>query len=77
MAKAPQSFILKDIMDAHMKAIAEGKHDFTDSACIMQAYGYKLHSVDGNSDNIKITTPVDFYTFKAIIDARENSQIFG
>ena len=26
---------------------------------------------------IKITTPVDFYTFRAIIDAKENSQIFG
>lgn len=26
---------------------------------------------------IKITTPNDFFMFRAIVDARENSQIFG
>ncbi|MCM1523285.1 MAG: 2-C-methyl-D-erythritol 4-phosphate cytidylyltransferase [Ruminococcus sp.] len=77
LAKAPQSFILKDILDAHLKARAEGKNDFIDSACLMRHYGYKLHTVEGSTDNIKITTPTDFYTFRAIVEARENSQIFG
>ena len=27
--------------------------------------------------NIKITTPGDFYIFRALVDVRENSQIFG
>ena len=30
-----------------------------------------------NADNIKITTPTDFYTFKALYEVRENQQIFG
>lgn len=77
LAKAPQSFVLKDIIDAHRKAIAENRHDFIDSACIMRNYGHKLYTVEGSAENIKITTPVDFYTFRAIIDAKENSQIFG
>lgn len=43
----------------------------------MRNYGHKLYTVEGSAENIKITTPVDFYTFRAIIDAKENSQIFG
>lgn len=77
MAKAPQSFILKDIWEAHNKAREEGRNDFIDSACLMRYYGYRLCSVEGSSDNIKITTPTDFYTFRAIVEAHENSQIFG
>ena len=77
MAKAPQSFYLEEIMDAHEKAIREGKNDFIDSASIMSHYGYQLKTVVGGYDNIKITTPSDFYIFRAIIEAKENSQIFG
>ena len=40
-------------------------------------YGHKLHTVEGPADNIKITTPSDFYVFRAFIEARENSDIFG
>lgn len=76
MARAPQSFYLKDILAAHRKAEAEGK-DFIDSASMMQYYGHSLFSVEGSPENIKITTPNDFYTFRALVDARENSQIFG
>lgn len=76
MARAPQSFYLKNIIYAHRKAEAEGK-DFIDSASMMQYYGFPLFSVEGSPENIKITTPNDFYTFRALVDARENSQIFG
>ena len=77
LAKAPQCFILGDILSAHEKAISEGKNDFIDSASLMRYYGYDLYTVEGFVENIKITTPSDFYIFRAIIDARENSQIFG
>ena len=76
-AKAPQSFRLADIMDAHNKAECDGKHDFIDSATLMHQYGYRLHEVEGPLENIKITTPSDFYMFRAICEAKENSQIFG
>ncbi len=77
MAKAPQCFVLDKIYRNHMKARSEGRAEFIDSASLMQSYGEKLYTVEGPSENIKITTPGDFYIFRAIIDARENSQIFG
>ncbi|STY72096.1 Putative 2-C-methyl-D-erythritol 4-phosphate cytidylyltransferase 2 [Megamonas hypermegale] len=77
LAKAPQCFYLKDIYNAHLKAQSENKYDFIDSASMMQYYGYKLYTVEGPIENIKITTPSDFYIFRAIMDARENLQILG
>ncbi len=77
MAKAPQCFRLGDIYKAHQRAIQEGKTNFIDSASLMQHYGFKLWTVQGSPENIKITTPVDFYIFRAIIDAEENLQILG
>ena len=76
MARAPQSFYLDDILDAHRRTEEEGL-SFIDSASMMQHYGYKLYTVEGSPENIKITTPNDFYTFRALVDAKENSQLFG
>lgn len=75
-AKAPQSFYLKDIIELHERARVDGV-TVVDSASLMLHYGKPLHSVIGSSENIKITTPVDFFLFKAIYEARESSQIFG
>lgn len=77
LAKAPQCFRLGEFYRAHLRAIESGRSNFIDSASLMQFYGYKLHTVEGPVENIKITTPGDFYIFRAIADARENSQIFG
>ena len=77
LAKAPQGFFLGDIYAAHLKARDEGKHDFIDSASLMRYYGHPLRTVEGSPSNIKITTPTDFYIFRAIVDAMENEQIFG
>ena len=77
VAKAPQSFRLDDILSVHERALSEGRDNSTDSCTLMQSYGYQLHMVDGPNENIKITTPDDFYTMRAILDARENEQIYG
>ena len=77
VAKAPQSFWLSDILDAHNRALAENRSDFIDSCTIMQHYGYKLHMIDGPYENIKITTPDDFYTMRAILQVKEDAQIYG
>ena len=77
LAKAPQCFRLADLVAAHHQAEADGLGDFIDSASLMRHYGHKLFVVEGSPDNIKITTPSDFYIFRAFVDARENSQIFG
>ena len=76
MARAPQSFYLGEIIKAHRMADEEGL-DFIDSASLMQHFGHSLYTVEGSPENIKITTPNDFYTFRALVDARENSQILG
>lgn len=77
LARAPQSFYLKDIIAMHQRAIADGYDEMIDSASLMIHYGAKLHLVEGPAENIKITTPSDFYIFKAIREARENMQILG
>ena len=51
--------------------------DTVDSCTLMQKFGYKLYMVDGPYENIKITTPDDFYSMRAILDAKEDAQIYG
>ena len=76
-ARAPQGFHLKEILEAHERAIKEEKYDFIDSASIMQWNGHELFTVEGPVENIKITTPMDYFTFKALAEERENSQLYG
>ena len=38
---------------------------------------HKMHLVDGPMENIKVTTPDDFYSMRALLDAKENEQIYG
>lgn len=77
LARAPQSFWLGEILKVHVMALNEGKTDFIDSCSMMKYYGQELYLVEGPSDNIKITTPEDFYIMRALLDAKENSQIYG
>ncbi|WP_281165273.1 IspD/TarI family cytidylyltransferase [Liquorilactobacillus sicerae] len=77
LARAPQSFYLKDILAVHQKAIQQQKLDFIDCCSMMQYYGKKLFLVDGPQENLKITTPDDFYMMRALLDAKENAQIYG
>ncbi len=76
VAKAPQTFVLKDILDAHEQA-REKHQEYIDSASLMKAYGYTLHTVESTPDNIKVTTPSDYYMLKAIMTEKEHSEIFG
>lgn len=77
IARAPQSFYLKDILAIHERSREEGRHDFIDSCSMMHHYGYKLGKVIGPMENIKITTPTDYFVFKAMVEIHENQQIFG
>ncbi len=76
VAKAPQSFWLDDILSAHRRALENGEKNHIDSCTLMNRYGYALHMIDGPIDNIKITTPDDFFTMRAILEARENEQLY-
>lgn len=77
LARAPQSFYLKDIITAHRRSQAEGKNDFIDSCSMMNNYGYKLAITEGPMENIKITTPTDYFVLRAMVEVHENQQIFG
>lgn len=75
-AKAPQTFHIQEIIECHKKARREGRA-FIDCATMMAFYGRRLYTVSCGTENIKITTPADFYIFRAICEAKENSQIWG
>lgn len=75
LAKAPQSFVLKNILECHIDAVNKGLNDYIDSATIMRAYGFDLNIVECSNENIKITTPTDYYIFRAIFEKKENEQL--
>ncbi|MDR3185810.1 MAG: 2-C-methyl-D-erythritol 4-phosphate cytidylyltransferase [Christensenellaceae bacterium] len=76
IARAPQSFLLGDIVMAHKKAIEEERKDFADSCALISNYSdFAIHIVECRSDNIKLTTPEDFFVFRAFFDKRDSSQL--
>ena len=75
LAKAPESFWLKELLLAEERAIRDGHTDMIDSCTLMRAYGKKMHIVECSYENIKVTTPNDFYIFRALYDAKENRQL--
>ncbi len=77
IVRAPQCFYMGDIIKSHNQAITEGRNDFIDSATLMKHYGHKLFYVPGPMENIKITTPSDYYTFKAFVERRNDADVFG
>lgn len=77
IARAPQTFRLADILAAHEEARKAGRNDFIDSCTMMSYYGHTLNTIIGPTENIKITTPTDFYLFRTIVEVQENQQIFG
>lgn len=77
IARAPQSFYLEDILSAHRQSQKEGLSDFIDSCSLMSYYGHHMNTVMGPMENIKITTPTDFFIFRTMVEVHENQQIFG
>lgn len=75
LARAPQAFYAMDILRVHERSIHEQFHTFIDSTSMMLHYGYKIHTVEGPSENIKITTPADYYVCKALLEAKGQAEI--
>jgi 2-C-methyl-D-erythritol 4-phosphate cytidylyltransferase len=78
-AQAPQSFYLKDIIEAHeaIRGTENGYENMVDACTIYRALGRQPHMVLGNRGNIKVTTPEDVYMFRALLQYKENEQAFG
>lgn len=78
-AQAPQSFYLEDIIDIHdrIRASEKGYDNMVDSCTMAASLGKPLHLVPGNRGNIKVTTPEDVFTFRGLLQYKENEQAFG
>lgn len=66
--QTPQTFY-SDII----KAAFEQEYDpsFTDEASVVERLGVKIHLIDGESTNIKITHPIDVLIAEKILEERE------
>lgn len=58
-AQTPQSFHYATILEAHRRASAAGRSDFTDDASIAEWAGVRVHLVEGSAGNVKLTLQKD------------------
>ncbi len=68
-AQTPQGFRFARILDAHRAAAVEGYDDFTDDAAIGEWAGFPVVLVEGEAQNIKITTAADVANARAASEA--------
>jgi 2-C-methyl-D-erythritol 4-phosphate cytidylyltransferase len=62
--QTPQCFQSNLIKKAFLQ---EYRHSFTDDASVLEAMGDKINLIEGNRENIKITTPLDLIIAEAIM----------
>ena len=67
MAQTPQTFFYEDLLEAHLKANAEG-YKGTDDASLVERMGWKVKVVIGKHENIKVTTPMDLFLTELIME---------
>ena len=69
LVQTPQAFAFPVLFDAHRRALAQGRDDFTDDAALAEWAGIKVNVFAGDPGNIKFTTPEDFARAEAIQSA--------
>jgi len=65
LVQTPQVFDSKIIKYAYEQSYST---DFTDDASVIEAWGHKINLIEGNKENIKITTPIDLQFAEVIIN---------
>ena len=65
--QTPQCFDVRILKQAYNQ---EYRYTFTDDATVVESTGEKIHLIDGNPDNIKITTPEDIVIAEALLNYR-------
>ena len=58
IVQTPQCFRVNELKSAFNRPFSPS---FTDDASVFEASGHSIHLVEGNRDNLKITTPEDLY----------------
>lgn len=80
MAKAPQCFILDEILEAHNKVrnteLGYNDEKIVDSCSLYMSTGKKVHLTEGNRENIKVTTVEDYISLLATLSVEDQKQIF-
>ena len=56
LVQTPQTFDIQLLKAANRQPYQES---FTDDASVVEAYGHAVKMVEGNRENIKLTTPFD------------------
>ena len=75
---APQSFKLNVLTKAYEDI--KGKDTpmpLLDSALVFTYLGNNIHIIKENNNNLKVTTPEDYYILKAMLELEENRYVFG
>ena len=65
-AQTPQGFLVKRLRKAHAMAI-EKNWSVTDDASLFEILKWKVKIIEGNSSNIKITSPLDLKIAKLFL----------
>ncbi|HXX03792.1 MAG TPA: bifunctional 2-C-methyl-D-erythritol 4-phosphate cytidylyltransferase/2-C-methyl-D-erythritol 2,4-cyclodiphosphate synthase [Xanthobacteraceae bacterium] len=60
MVQTPQAFAFALLLDAHRRATAAGREDFTDDAALVEWAGERVTVFEGEAGNVKLTTGDDF-----------------
>ena len=66
LIQTPQAFEIKSIDECHKKAIADS-FEATDDCMLAEHYGVKVALVEGEYENIKITSPQDLYIMEGLL----------
>ena len=66
LVQTPQTFDIQLLKAANRQPYNDG---FTDDASVVESYGHQITLVEGNRENIKITTPYDITVAEAIINS--------
>ena len=64
LVQTPQTFDIQLLKSANRQPYNDG---FTDDASVVESYGYAITLVEGNRENIKITTPYDLKIAEVLI----------
>ena len=64
LVQTPQTFDIQLLKAANRQPYNDG---FTDDASVVEAFGYNITLVEGNRENIKITTPYDLKIAEVLI----------
>lgn len=64
LVQTPQTFHSKIILPAYK---IDYKEKFTDEAGVVESYGLKVHLIEGEESNIKITKPSDLFLAESLL----------